>query len=57
MRNVARGRVLLFLVALLVGIIYFQPKVEAVTILAKSQENIQQLNNNEIKQNGALTSF
>ncbi len=51
MRNVARGCVFLLLVAFIAGIFYFQPKVEAVTILAKSQENIQQLNNNELKQN------
>lgn len=51
MRNVARGSVFLLLVAFLAGVFYFQPKVEAVTILAKSQENIQQLNNNELKQN------
>ncbi len=51
MRNVARGRLFLLLVALLAGVFYFQPEVEAVTILAKSQENIQQLNNNELKQN------
>ncbi len=50
MRNVARGSLLLFVVALLVGTFYFQPKVEAVTILAKSQENIQKLNNNQINQ-------
>lgn len=52
MRNVARGCVFLLLVAFIAGVFYFQPKVEAVTILAKSQENIQQLNNNnELKQN------
>lgn len=53
MRNVARGSILLFVVALLVGgIFYFQPTAEAVTILAKSQENIQKLNNNnQIQQN------
>lgn len=49
MRNIARGSLLLFLVAFIVGIFYFQPKVEAVTILAKdSQENIQQFNNKQI---------
>jgi 3D (Asp-Asp-Asp) domain-containing protein len=42
MRNIARGSVILFLVTLLVGVSYFQAKVEAVTIVAKdSQENIQ----------------
>ncbi len=41
MKNVARGSVLLFLIAI-VGLIYFQSKVEAVTILASdSQENLQ----------------
>ena len=41
MKNIARGSVLLFLFALLVGVIYFEPKVEAVTILASdSQENL-----------------
>lgn len=50
MRNVASGNVFLLLVAFLAGIFFFQPKVEAVTILAKdSQENIQKLNI-EIKQ-------
>jgi 3D (Asp-Asp-Asp) domain-containing protein len=53
MRNVARGSALLFLVAMVVGVFFFaQPKAEAVTILAKdSQENIQKLNNTEIKLN------
>lgn len=47
MRNVARGIVLAFLVALLVGVSYFQPKVEAVTISADdSQESIQEDFNN-----------
>ncbi len=49
MRNVARGSLLLFLVAMVVGVFYFQPKAEAVTVLAKdSQENIQKFNNKEI---------
>lgn len=53
MRNIARGSVLLFLVAMIVGVsFYFQPKVEAITILAKdSQENIQELNNTKINFN------
>ncbi len=43
MRNKAKGSVILFLVAFLVGVFYFQPKVEAVTNLAlDSQENIQE---------------
>lgn len=49
MKNVARGSVLLFLVALLVGVAYFQPKVEAVTTSASnSQENIRN-NNKKLK--------
>jgi len=48
MKNVARGSVLLFLVALLVGVAYFQPKVEAVTRLASDSQNNLQLNNKEI---------
>ncbi len=49
MKNVARGSVLLFLVALFSGVFYFQPKVEAVTFLASdSQENFQKFNNKEI---------
>lgn len=49
MKNVARGSVVSFLAVLMVGVIYFQPKVEAVTILASdSQENIKQLNKNEV---------
>ncbi|MCB1025243.1 MAG: 3D domain-containing protein [Acidobacteria bacterium] len=57
MINVARGTVLLFLVALLVGINYFTPKVEAVTISASdSQEVVQEIssqdnNNKEILDN------
>lgn len=52
MRNIARGSIFLFLVALVVGFTYFQPKVEAVTTLAKdSQENIQKFNNKEINLN------
>ena len=52
MRNIARGSLFLLLVALFAGTFYFQPKVEAVTTLAKdSQENIQKLNNKEIKSN------
>lgn len=46
MRNVARGSALLFLVALMAGgVFFFQPKVEAVTVLAKdSQKDIQEVN-------------
>lgn len=45
MRNIARGSVLFLLVAFFAGVIYFQPKVEAVTVLAKeSQEDIQKIN-------------
>ena len=54
MKNVARGSALSFLAALLVGFIYFQPKVEAVTILASdSQENIQKLNKKELFNNNS----
>ncbi len=43
MRNIANGSVAVFLIALLVGFIYFQPKAEAVNFSAKdSQESIQQ---------------
>jgi 3D (Asp-Asp-Asp) domain-containing protein len=47
MRNVARGSVLLLLVAVMAaGVFYFLPKVEAVTVLAKdSQKDIQRINN------------
>lgn len=52
MRNVARGSVLLFLAALLMGVFYFQPKVEAVTVLAKdSQTDIQKFDNKNIFDN------
>ncbi len=51
MKNVARGSVLLFLVALLVGVAYFQPKVEAVTRLASDSQKNLQLNNKEILNN------
>ncbi|MEZ5346294.1 MAG: 3D domain-containing protein [Pyrinomonadaceae bacterium] len=53
MRNIARGGALLFLVALLVGINYFAPKVEAVTSSASAsqeiaQENFKQAINTEV---------
>lgn len=52
MKNVAKGSAFLFLVALVGGMIYFQPKVEAVTFLAgDSQENIQKFNKTEILDN------
>ncbi len=41
MRNVARGGVILLVIGLLVGVAYFQTKVEAVTrIASESQENL-----------------
>ncbi len=51
MRNIARGSVILFLVAFLVGVIYFQPKVEAVTVVAKESQKSIQENIEEIKLN------
>ncbi len=57
MKNVARGIVLLFLVALLVGINYFAPKVEAVTISASdSQEIVQEFNTQEDNKKDILDS-
>lgn len=57
MKNVARGTVLLFLVALLVGINYFAPKVEAVTISASgSQEIVQELGTQEDNKKDILDS-
>ncbi len=41
MRNIARGSVILLVIGLLVGVAYFQTKVEAVTrIASESQENL-----------------
>ncbi|NNE97428.1 MAG: 3D domain-containing protein [Pyrinomonadaceae bacterium] len=49
MKNVARGSAFLLLVVLAAGFTYFQPKVEAVTVLASdSQENVQKFNTTDI---------